>query len=185
MKFLDLWNVLVYVFLPTMLFIGIGFSLVYTWARFIGKINAPGQGVLVAAFALLGGILGVSVGASRSPELGAILPALLTAITALLGYWFGKEHLTEWRPVIPYCIIALLATSFFGLFVGSSIRGKHEHFEREHKKRLLYYEKVELELEKARKLKELKNDMESTKASANKLFERDAAKSVAPLNSRR
>lgn len=158
MDYTDLYKVLVYVLLPSSLFIGAGFAGVYCAARFLGRLNIDGQAILIAAFATLGGILGVAVGASRSPELGAILPALLTAITFLLGYLFSREHLLEWRPLIPYCIIALLVTAFYGLFLGSSIRGKHEAFEREHQKRLLYYEKVELEVEKARQLKELEQN---------------------------
>lgn len=155
MEYKDIYNVLVYVLIPSSLFIGLGFAVIYGTARFIGKLNIEGQGVLIAAFAVLGGILGVTVGASRSPELGAILPALLTVITFLLGYLFSREHLSEWRPVIPYCILVLLINSFYGLFLGSAIRGKHEDFEKEYQKRLLYYENVELEVEKAKKLKEL------------------------------
>lgn len=155
MEYIDLYKILINVLLPSSLFIGLGFLAIYGTARYIGKLHVEGQGVLIASFAVLGGILGVSVGASRSPELGAILPALLTVITFLLGYLFSREHLSEWRPIIPYCILVLLLNSFYGLFVGSTIRGKHENFVREHQKRLLYYEKVELEVEKAKQLKQL------------------------------
>lgn len=155
MEYSDLGKIFLNILAPSLVFIFLVFFIVYLLARFVGAVCRSDQIAILAAFAILGGILGVSVGASRSPELGAILPALLTAITFLLGYMFGKEHLLEWRPVIPYCIIALLITSFYGLFLGAEYRGKHEDFERKYRKHMLYFEKVELEVLKEKKLKEL------------------------------
>jgi hypothetical protein len=109
---------------------------------------------IVAAFGLLGGITGYSVGASRVPVLGLVLPAMLTLCSAVLGYLFSKEQLKTWRLVIPFCIIVLSINSYIGLFIGSEMRGKFEEYDKKYAEWLLYYEKVELEKEKKEALKD-------------------------------
>lgn len=161
MELIDLWHVLINVFLPTALFVSVGFLMVYSGARFLGKIQIPGQGITIASFAALGGVIGVVTGASKSPTVGALLPALLTFITALLGVMFSQDKLSEYRPIIPYCIMVLILTSYFGLFAGSSIRGKDEDFQRNYNEWLLDFQNVKLEVEKAKRLQEIKANKET------------------------
>ena len=159
MDYRFLWDEFVQVMIPTGVFVGIGFGLMYGLARYVGKVGVEGGGVLVAVFAVLGGVLGVATGASRTSTVGSMLPAFLTLITLLLGYWFGKESVSKYRPVIPYCMLVLVATAYFGLFAGASIRAKHEDFERKYQKHLLHYQYVDLEVEKARQLKAIEMGM--------------------------
>jgi hypothetical protein len=107
------------------------------------------------AFGSLGGLLGYSAGASQQSIIGTVLPTLLTLITLLLGYIFSKESLPHLKPLIPFCLLVLILNSFFCLFLGGRVKRQNEDFEREYNKRLLYYEKVELEVEKAKQLKEI------------------------------
>ena len=102
--------------------------------------------MMIFAFSLLGGVIGIFVGTSMTSVIGTVLPALLTFLTALLAYLFGLERLAEWRPVIPLCIIVLLMTCLYGTFVGTSVKAEHVKSEREYKEKLLYYEKVYLEI---------------------------------------
>jgi len=112
--------------------------------------------------------LGVIAGASRTPSIGVILPALLTIITILLGYWSGKEGLSEWRPIIPYCIIVLMLSAFYGLFAGATIRSENDQYEKDYEKRMLLYKEVELPLQKAQKLLEIENQKKDKVKTSNK-----------------
>jgi 4-hydroxybenzoate polyprenyltransferase len=143
--------------LPVLTFVFAGSVFVYLAARFLGKTKIKGQVVFIFSFGFLGGVLGYSAGYSRVPVVGTILPALLTFVTALLGYLFSKDQLETYRPLIPYCIVVLLLNSFYGLSVGSIMRGKFDDFERDYQKRLLYYERVELESKKALCLKQIQD----------------------------
>lgn len=143
------------VLLPALSFISVGVVLVYLVAKYISKVRIKGQGALIAAFGVLGGVVGIMVGASRTPVVGTVLPGILTFVTGLLAYLFSKEHLSEWRPVIPFCIVAMLLLSLFGAFMGSSIRLKNEAYEKEYAEWLLHYEKVQLEAAKKAYFKQI------------------------------
>lgn len=156
-----------YVLWPTLLFILVISTIASLVSRLVSRIGINGQTALITAFTCLGGILGVIAGASRTPSIGVILPALLTIITILLGYWSGKEGLSEWRPIIPYCIIVLMLSAFYGLFAGATIRMENEQYEKAYEKRMLLYKEVELPLLKAKKLFEIENQKVNEKAKGN------------------
>ncbi len=157
MTFSDLWTAFRFGFLPVVTFI-LGISLfALLAARYKSGIKFQGSAMAIVAFGSLGGVLGFAVGNSRQPIVGTVLPALLTFITALLGYLFSKEQLSEWRPVIPYCITVLVLNAFIGLCSGGIVRGKYEDFERDYQRRLMEYEKVDLEVKKAEQLKKIQS----------------------------
>jgi hypothetical protein len=153
----DYWVAFKSLMLPVLIFVVIGSLLIYLAARLLGKTKIKGQVIFIFSFGFLGGVLGYSAGYSRVPVVGTILPALLTFVTALLGYLFSKDQLETYRPLIPYCIVVLLLNSFYGLSVGSIMRGKFDDYEREYQKRFLYYERVELESKKALCLKQIED----------------------------
>jgi len=162
MTFLDLWHVCKFIFFPTLLFITIISAFIILFVKILFQIEIKKYGLLLISFGFLGGVLGVASGASESPVMSAVLPALLTLVTGLLGHLFSKEHLKEWRPIIPCCIISLLLTALFGLFAGASIVKSQEEFIRNYEKRLLLYKNVELEVEKQKQLKKLNNNDKKT-----------------------
>jgi hypothetical protein len=151
----DLYDAFRLVFLPVVGFIALGCTLVWGFSRFAAGLTVQGQAALIAAFGAVGGVLGFAGGNSREPVVGTLLSALLTFLAGLLTYLFSREELSQWRPVIPYCIIVLLLNALFGLSAGSTYRGKFDDYQEELKKRLLRYERVELEVEKARQLRDI------------------------------
>lgn len=113
---------------------------------------------IILAFGFIGGVAGLSAGLSREPVIGTVIPAMLTLVSGVLGYLFGKEHLKEWRLVIPFCIFILTANTCVGLFIGSQMRGKSEEYDKQYNEWLLHYEKVDLEVEKQQELQKKDND---------------------------
>lgn len=109
---------------------------------------------ILLAFGFLGGVSGLSAGLSREPVIGTVIPAMLTLVSGVLGYLFSKEHLKDWRVVIPFCIFILTLNTCIGLFLGSQMRGKSEEYEKQYNEWLLHYEKVDLELEKQQELQQ-------------------------------
>lgn len=148
MNFADIWNVIVQGFLPAVMpFIIVCFAVSILCSIFSKqslRVTLP----LIMAFGFLGGVTGLSVGLSRVPVTGVVLPAMLTFASAVLAYVFAKENDTRWKLIIPFCLIVLSFNSLLGLFVGSQMRGKHEDYERQYNEWLLHYEKVDLEIEK-------------------------------------
>lgn len=153
MPFNDIWIAFKVGLLP----IGIAITLctlpIYLLARLVSRLSVSGQLIFLLAFGSLGGLLGYSAGASQQSIIGTVLPTLLTLITFLLGYIFSKDSLPELKPLIPYCLLVLILNPFFCLFLGGRVKRENADFEREYNRRLLYYEKVELEVEKAKQLK--------------------------------
>jgi|GEM_PF-4719600 len=145
------------IFLPSLIIMGIITLLVRLVAR-LSKTQdiASGSTGLIGAFSCLGLVIGILTGVSLTPVVASLLPALLTLLGALLAYMFGKESLAIWRPTVPYCLIALMLSALYGIFMGGTIREnwqknadiKHAH--------ALYYEKVELEVAKQKNLDDLK-----------------------------
>jgi hypothetical protein len=117
--------------------------------------RTPGATALTIAFSSLGVIVGVEAGRSREAVLGAVLPALLTIVSALLAYLLTKEGLAAWKPVIPYCITVLVVGSLIGLAIGGTTRKTFDLYEKQYATWLSRYEKVQLESEKARYLAQL------------------------------
>lgn len=157
-----MWQYLIPIFLnilvPILVLVSTAAIAVILVARVTIKPKTSGWQALVYAFSFLGGLIGIYVGASKTPVIGTILPAILTFVTALLAYLFSRENLSEMRPVIPFCLIALMLTTAYASFVGTSMKREWIVYEKEYKEWLLHYEKVALEVAKAKYLKDLKEN---------------------------
>jgi predicted neutral ceramidase superfamily lipid hydrolase len=149
--------VLLDVFLPALVVVAVITLLVRLPAILSRESSlAPGSTGLIAAFACLGLVIGILTGASMTPVVGSLLPALLTLLGALLAYMFGKESLADWRPAIPYCLIALMLSALYGIFMGGTIRGTEQRNADTQHAADLYYEKVDLEVARQKRLDSLK-----------------------------
>jgi hypothetical protein len=150
------WNIIYLVVLPILIAAGVVSVLVWLIALCF-KVTGRKRGfwIYILVFALLGTVTGVVAGNSREPAISAVLPALLALVTALCGYAFTVEGLKHLQPAIPFCILALMLSAVYGLAFGAALRGKNEDYEKFYNKDLLHYQNVELEIEKAQKLKEL------------------------------
>jgi hypothetical protein len=160
MTFSELWTVFVQGIFPVsapLLITSVIFSFICSlFSRHSVRMTLP----LILAFGFMGGVAGFSAGLSRVPVVGTVIPAMLTLVSGFLGYLFGKEHLKEWRLVIPFCILIFTFNSLIGLFIGSQMRGKSEDYERQYNEWLLHYEKVDLEADKKEALEEPKNNID-------------------------
>jgi hypothetical protein len=154
MSFFDHLNIIKFVMFPVLLCTAIiSLPLIIGYKK--AQKKAPlSTALFVVVFALLGAIAGICTGASRQPVVGTILPAILTLMTALFGYAFTREGLAEMRPVIPFSLVAMLLAAAYCAFVGSKIRFENEIFATESQHALLRFERVDLEVEKALKLKQ-------------------------------
>ncbi len=138
------WTVVRDVFGPTLAFIltiAIGTAVL---GYLLSRIRIQDSIPAIIAFGTLGGLIGLFTGASKTPVVGSLLPALLTFMAGILTYLFTRDSLSELRPIIPYCIISLIAAGIFGGFFGSEIRKTHIVGERRYEEWRLRYEKVEL-----------------------------------------
>lgn len=128
--------------------------------------SVPGKEAIIVSFCVLGAVIGVFVGASKTPVVGTLLPALLTFLTGLLAYLFSKDNLAIWRPIIPLIIVGLVSTALAGAFMGSGIRSDHEAFERKYREWFAKYEAVQLPVEKQQLLNLLKADALKTQETS-------------------
>lgn len=143
-------------FLPIAIVVVICTLCVYAIARFVSKVKVVNQLTFLTGFGFLGGLLGYSAGASQESIMGTVLPTLLTFITLLLGYIFTKdERSSPVQPIVPHCLLLLMVSSLFCLFLGGIVKRQNQEFQRKYNEYLLRYEKVDLEIEKAKKLREL------------------------------
>jgi hypothetical protein len=143
------WKIIYLGVLP--LLIAAGVVSVFIWLiALCFKVTGKKEGfwIYILVFALLGTVTGFVAGNSRGPAISAVLPALLALVTALCGYAFTVQGLKHLQPVIPYCILALMLSSVYGLAFGAKLRDNYD-------KSTLYYQNVYLEVEKARQLKDL------------------------------
>lgn len=145
--------ILLNVFLPALAVVGIITLLVRLLPMLSrGQSLAPGSTGLIGAFSCLGLVIGILTGASMTPVVGSLLPALLTLLGALLAYMFGKESLAIWRPTVPYCLIVLMLSALYGIFMGGTIRETWQRNADIKRAADLYYEKVTLEVAKQKGL---------------------------------
>src|SRR5258708_5384228 len=154
----DYWDVFRHDFAPPLLSAGVfAFILMAIFCARAERRNS-GTSSFILIFAIIGCITGTITGNSREPSVAAVIPALLTFITALAGYAFAKESLRSIRPVMPFCILSMTLTTFFCMSTAKQDRYVAEQerekaaFERQ--KELLQYEKVVLEVEKAQSMKD-------------------------------
>jgi hypothetical protein len=82
--------------------------------------------LFIIVFALLGAVVGDCVGVSREPVVGTVIPAVLTLFAAFGGYAFTNEGLAKIRPVIPFCLFALVLLTLHWVFVGAKPRLSYE-----------------------------------------------------------
>jgi hypothetical protein len=153
MSFTDHLSILRFVIFPVLVCTAIvSLPLILGYRRMAGKKGA-GMWLFIVVFALLGGIAGICTGASRQPVVGTVLPGILTLMTAVFGYAFTREALAEARGVIPFSLVAMLLAAVYCAFVGSKIRFENETFAGRSQQDLLRFERVDLEVEKAIKMK--------------------------------
>jgi len=141
------WNTINSVFLPWVTIVLVLSLGIYGSYRYSTKDKATEKGWLIVGFVALGAMVGITAGASKTPVLGTFLPAFLTFISALLGYLFSKDSLSEWRKVIPFCMAGMLSASVLNAFAGTAIKGEYQKFEREYEVWLLE-KKTALEVQK-------------------------------------
>jgi len=74
---------------------------------------------------LLGFAVGMAMGLSRDPAVGAVVPAVLTLIGALVGYVYSKDSTANPSSKFTIVVAALALTTFFfsGTFAGATARG--------------------------------------------------------------
>ena len=135
--------------------------------RLIAKEMAIHDAIYILAFALFGAVVGFAVAESRESAIGAVIPGVLTIVTALSGFAFAKEALNKYRPLMGFILLALMLMTAYWLVIGSRQRSEYDRWVEEHQKALLRFEKVDLELEKAQKFKDAGLPLptvESTKA---------------------
>ena len=168
-----LFNVARYVGIPVLVLTFVSVIPAYLGLRMC-RIATKGQLTILIAFSLLGTLIGIFTGASREPIMQGLLPAFITFITGLVAYLASKDVLKSWAALVPSCLVVLLLTAVLSSFYGSTLRGEEEHRERqrkmdnearehERKRELLFYEKVQLEYEKAQLLKTLESDEQTKK----------------------
>lgn len=115
--------------------------------RFIIRNRSREAYGLIATFVSIGALLGITAGATRTPVIGTYLPALITFITAILGYLFTREGLAKWRPAIPFCVLGMMMASVVNTFAGSAITERSRAFDRSREVWLLE-KKMEIEIQK-------------------------------------
>lgn len=149
--------ILLDVFLPALVVVAI-ITLLVRLPTMLSKGSslAPGSTCLIGAFTCLGLVIGILTGASMTPVVGSLLPALLTLLGALLAYMFGKESLADWRLTVPLCLIALMLSALYGIFMGGTIRDTWQRNADIKRAADLYYKKVDLEVAKQKRLDSLK-----------------------------
>lgn len=141
------WDSINTVFIPwitIVLILSLSIYFVYRHATADKEIE---KGWLIVGFVALGGMVGITAGASKTPVLGTFLPAFLTFISGVLGYLFSKESLNEWRKVIPFCMAGMLSASVLNAFAGTAIKGEYQRYEKEYEVWLLE-KKNSLEVQK-------------------------------------
>ncbi|MBO6519950.1 MAG: hypothetical protein JJ900_03575 [Rhodospirillales bacterium] len=109
----------------------------------------------VVAFAALGTLIGVFMGASRVGVVGAILPAVITLASGYLAYLFTRDTNVINRHIVPACIIALIFSASGGAFYGSSMRALAEKNDRAWEKHMIEFKEIQVPLNKLQLQKEL------------------------------
>lgn len=99
----------------------------------------------VAAFGLIGGVIGLFTGASRDPVVGAVLPAFLTLAGGFVTYILGRQEASaapdgtpapvfdppDVRRLAISILIVIALTGSWMAFFGSSLRTTAETHHRE------------------------------------------------------
>lgn len=126
MKLDDLWEGLIYGVVPLVV-LGIFLAgVLFLVSPHLRRSKIIGRFEILVGFALLGLVFGFSTGNSREPAVSALLTVVLSVITLLLGFVFGKDQWAIARVLAPYCLIVLLIATFYGLILGARNRRASE-----------------------------------------------------------
>lgn len=119
---------------------------------------------IAAIFALVGAALGLLLGDSREPAVGAVLPALIALIGGLAIYVIPREPMVRMmvvrdkdkadqpayiRSFVGAAVASLVIASVLGTNFGATVRRGAEEQDRAYDRWLKNYEAVELPLRKA------------------------------------
>jgi hypothetical protein len=175
MRFQAYWDVLELVLGPILLsVILVSLPMMVVFRRSKPK-EFPETWAFIIVFSLLGSVVGICIGASRESVIGTVFPVFLTAMMALAGYAFTKEGLAKIRPVIPYCLVAMLLLSPYWVFMGAKLRLNYEIWHTR-------FEKIEVEFEKAKLFKKAGLPLPNVEASKmNTSADRDKSPDSPPL----
>jgi hypothetical protein len=143
-----LWPVFNVILLPAALSIAVGSAIAYLLSLWAIREKTRGRFAFIVAFGSLGTVLGFLAGNSREPLVGSVITTLLTFITGLLAYVFGKEANSPWQPFIPFALIVLVINTLTGISAGSVNRASHEAYDRAYKEWMMHYEQVVIPAQK-------------------------------------
>jgi hypothetical protein len=122
MTLVGIWEGFAWGVLPLVILGGLLASTVFVVSPRLRRSKIKGAFEIVVAFSLLGLIFGYSTGNSREPAVSALLTVVLSIITMLLGFVFGKDQWSIARTLAPYCLLVLLIATFYGLILGAKNR---------------------------------------------------------------
>lgn len=88
------------------------------------RIARRKQFVVLVSFALLGAVTGVLAGFSRTPAMGAVLPAVLSLVAGLAIYLVGAGKADQ--GLVAVCVIALAIDLLIGSMWGAVLRDESE-----------------------------------------------------------
>jgi hypothetical protein len=131
--------------------------------RLIHKQTRVEQLPFLAAFCLIGAMPGVIAGYSQEQIAGIFLTGIVGIVSGLLSYMFSQESLEEWRPVIPFAIIATVVCSLAGFAAGGESKKKWIDYGELVQDRRLEMEEVWAPVERERRLINLKRFAEANK----------------------
>jgi hypothetical protein len=114
---------LVYGLLPIASVALVTYALAYTF------LKRQFDAVTIAAFAAVGCFLGIFIGGSRAPAVGAVLPAIIAFVGTLVAYYFSKEKEVFDRKLMPPTILALVVSAAVGSSFAAELRATTEQFE--------------------------------------------------------
>ena len=138
------------IFVPILIVTGLwgGFATLAA-ARIVNKkIHTEGFRAMILGFACFGATAGMISGVCRDSIVGLFLTGLLSVFSAMLSYLFTKESLKEWRPYVPYALVALSFSAISGLSCGGYHKAQWEQFDRDYEKAMLEYKQVTLPVQR-------------------------------------
>jgi hypothetical protein len=112
----------------------------------------------VVAFAALGGMVGIFLGASRVAVVGAVLPALITLAATYLAYLFTREQKIIDRQIIPACLLAVIFNASAGAFYGASVRNIDRQNSRNWEKHMIEFKQIQFPINKKLLQEKMKRD---------------------------
>lgn len=136
-----------YLYGPLFIFLmALSFLFNFTAKKYF-PVRPSGSLSFMISFGLLAGISGLVAGVSQTPIVSALLTGLLGLISGLIAYLLGKESLIEWRPIVSLSMIFLMLSTLAGLSLGGTYKFHiTDPYKNAYAKRLLLYEKVDLEV---------------------------------------